>query len=279
METRLIDSVWIWGQDAGSHHAASANKSWKLPGVNKMGPAEGAEYMGISNMCRVVMGGRPEPPFDAESEKLSGIDRVVWSAIGDAGSVRNNHKTDLEDLLSQARRHTNITGAILDDFFLNPEGGKGKLARAGLEEIKSMREKLHGFSSRKLDLWVVWYKKGLDSPVADYLEQFDVITYWNMRAPAEERELEGDFEKLVRKTPGKRRMTGCYMWNYGEGKPLSVPEIRTQCEKYTRWMREGLSEGIIFCSNCCADLGLEAVEWVREWLGENGSLAIKDVRA
>lgn len=54
---KLKDKLWLWGQDAGSHHAAVGNKSWKLPGENRMGPAEGAAYMGIKNIFRVVMGG------------------------------------------------------------------------------------------------------------------------------------------------------------------------------------------------------------------------------
>lgn len=56
---KLKDKLWLWGQDAGSHHAAVGNKSWKLPGENRMGPAEGAAYMGIKNIFRVVMGGGP----------------------------------------------------------------------------------------------------------------------------------------------------------------------------------------------------------------------------
>ena len=86
---KLKDGLWIWGQDAGSHHAASGNQSWKLPGVNRMGPAEGARFLGVPNICRVVMLGKPEPPFDAESEALSGFGKVIWSIVGDSGCPVN----------------------------------------------------------------------------------------------------------------------------------------------------------------------------------------------
>ena len=265
--TKLKDKFWLWGQDAGSHHAASGNKSWKLPGTNRMGPAEGAAYLGINNMCRVVMCGTPVPRFDAESAKLGGMKQVVWSAIGDSGSVRNNdNQSDLEEVLRQAEKYPNITGAILDDFFT----GNASRARHLPESIIKMRAQLHNFSKRPLDLWVVWYKRGLDFEIDDYLKIFDVITYWNMRASAEFSELDDDIAKVIRRTPGKRRLAGCYMWNYGEGKPLTIPEIQAQCEKYHSWIKKGYIEGIIFCSNCCADLGLEAVEWTRNWIKEAG---------
>ena len=274
---KLQDRFWLWGQDAGSHHAASANKSWKLPGVNKMGPAEGAAYLGIKNVCRVVMGGAPEPPFDAETEKLRFADQVVWSAVGDASSGRygDNH-SDLDEVLRQAAKYPNVTGAVLDDFFQHPDHNGGKVARHSLDSLRGMAERLHGFKARPLALWVVWYKGGLDWPVGDYLGLCDVITYWNMWAAAKFKEIDDDFAKLVAKTPGKRRLAGCYLWNYGEGKPLTIAETRAQCEKYHGWIRDGSIEGVIFCSNCCADLGLEAVAWARDWIKEVGAEEVAD---
>lgn len=35
-------------------------------------------------------------------------------------------------------------------------------------------------------------------------------------------------------------------------------------------IKKGKSEGIIFCSNCCADIGGPAVEWLRGWIREAG---------
>jgi hypothetical protein len=265
---KLKDRLWLWGQDAGSHHSSAGNKTWKLPGENHMGPLEGANYLGIPNMCRVVMGGKPEPPFDLESEKMKNMRQVVWSAIGDSGSVRNNgDQSDLEEVLRQAKKFPNITGAVLDDFFISPAHNNGKVARHSLESIVDMREKLH---RQSLSLWLVWYKRQLEWPVEKYLELFDVISYWNMGASDEFAEIDKDFGKVVDMTPGKRRMLGCYMWNYGQGKPLTLDEIQAQCEKYYNWIKEGKAEGIIFCSNCCADLGLNAVEWVRNWINEVG---------
>ncbi|MCK5845326.1 MAG: hypothetical protein KAG97_11505 [Victivallales bacterium] len=264
--TILKENLWLWGQNAGSHHAASANQSWKLPGVNRMGPVEGAESLGIENICRVVMGGAPEPPFDSDSERMKNMRQVVWSAMGDAGSTRNDEESDLDEVLRQAAKFANVTGAVLDDFFVNPEFNDGKAARLAVDEVRVMRDRLHACPARPLDLWVVSYKRQLDWHVEEYLELFDVISYWNMKASDEFDEIEDDFGKIVAQTLGKRRMLGCYMWNYGAGKPLSFDEIQAQCELYSEIIERGDAEGIIFCSNCCADLGLDAVEWVREWI-------------
>lgn len=266
---KLKECFWIWGQDAMSHQRAAGNKTWKLPDGNRMDSVAGAEYLGIPNICRVVMCGKPEPPFDAESEKMKHFPRVVWSAMGDSGSARNDKSSDLEEVLRQAKMFPNITGAVLDDFFKHHPQEPEVWARYTVEEIRKMKRRLHS-QDRPLDLWVVWYKRQLAFEIDDYLKEFDVITYWNMRTPAERAAHREDLARMIERTPGKRRLTGCYIWNYGAGKPLTTEELRYECQTYYDLIKKGLSEGIVFCGNCCADLGLEAVEWLRGWIREAG---------
>lgn len=267
---KLKECFWLWGQDTMSHQRALGNAKWKLPDGNQLDPAAGAEYLGIPNVCRVVMCGSPQPPFDDESRKLAAMHKVVWSAIGDSGSTRNDKETDLEEVLRQTKLFPNVKGAVFDDFFghfLQPEE---HWARYSVGDVLKIREKLHNAQNGPLDLWVVWYKRGLEYPIDDYLKAFDVITYWNMETPAEHAELQDDLARMVERTPGKRRLTGCYIWNYGAGRPLTVPEIRFECESFHDMIKKGKSEGIIFCSNCCADIGGPAVEWLRGWIREAG---------
>lgn len=267
---KLKDCFWIWGQDAMSHQRAAGNAKWRLPDGNELEPVEGANYLGIPNMCRVVMCGKPMPPFDAESEKMRGMRKVVWSAIGDSGSKRNDQDTDLDEVLRQAAKYPNVCGAILDDFFGRRTQPVEAWARYPIEAIREMRRRLHAASPRALDFMVVWYKRQLEDPIDDYLQEFDVITYWNMLTPAEQDALPENLARMVERTPGKRRMTGCYIWNYGEGKPLSVEELKFECETFYQLIKSGQSEGIIFCSNCCADIGGPAVDWLRGWIKEAG---------
>ena len=113
--TKLRDKFWLWGQNIGVHHTCYNN----LPGVNRMDSAEGSRFFGIPNCCRVAMVNGPFPPFDAESEKIKDCKQVVWSAVGAGGLTQHNDdKSDLEEAMRQAAIYPNISGVVLDDFFM-----------------------------------------------------------------------------------------------------------------------------------------------------------------
>lgn len=233
-----------------------------------MDSTEGAEYLGIPNCCRVVMQDKPAPPFDQESEKLAGFEQVVWSSVGAGSTTRHKvNQSDLDEVLRQAEMHSNVTGAVLDDFFPSAEDfdTNGERARHTVESIRSMRDRLHDFPGRKLDLWLVWYDYQLDFAVEDYVALCDVVTLWTWEG-SKLVDLDENIKNFVEKTPGKRRLAGCYMWNYGERQPLSNEEMQFQLDRYAYWINEGVLEGIVFCSNCIADIGLEAVELTRKWI-------------
>ena len=235
-----------------------------------MTPAEGAKFFGIKNCCRVVMGNNPLPPFDRYSEDLQDMDQVVWSIVGDCDSKRNdNNGGDLDEVIRQAEKFPNVTGGVLDDFF-KPDGS----GRYTLQDITDTRDRLRRFPKRKLDLWMVWYEIQLDFDVEDYLDLCDVITFWTWKG-CELSNLDGNISKFIEKTPGKRHLVGCYMWNYGESKPLSLEQMRFQLDRYYHWLQKGYIDGIVFCSNCIADIGLEAVELTRNWTKEVGDTEIE----
>ncbi|OGV34399.1 MAG: hypothetical protein A2020_04985 [Lentisphaerae bacterium GWF2_45_14] len=268
---KLKDKFWLWGQNVGIHHACG-NGQYNLPGVNQMDSAEGCKFFGIPNCCRVAMGSGPFPPFDAEAEKLKDCKQVVWSAVGAGGLTQHNDdKSDLDEVLRQAAIHPNVTGAVLDDFFKSVEGFKtsGTVARHTVDSIASMRKKLHNFPKRKLDLWMVWYSYQLDYDVADYISLCDVVTLWTWKG-SDLTILDENIRKFIAKTPQKRRLAGCYMWNYGEQKPLSNKEMQDQLDCYYSWIKKGDIEGIVLCSNCIADIDLEAVDITQRWLEKVG---------
>jgi len=261
---KLRDKLWLWGQDAGTHHAYH-NNEWRLPGVNRMGPAEGARHFGLVNCCRVVMSNKPAPPFDSESEKLKNLKRVVWSIVGDGSTTRHmDGANDLEEVLRQARLFPNVCGGILDDFFLD-----NAPPRLSLDQLREVRRRLATGSPRPLELWVVYYARQLARDYRPYLELCDVVSLWTWRA-ADLANLDRNIAALCRMTPGKRRLAGCYLWNYDERKPMSVAQVEFQCTRYLEWIRKGDLDGIIFCSNTLADIGLEAADWVRTWIRQAG---------
>ena len=269
-DSKLKDKFWLWAQNAGSHHGKSGH-SYNLPGKNIMGPREGCDFFGIEKCCRVTMGDfGPFPPFDDEAEKFKDLKEVVWSAIGDSTTKQHNSdQSDIDEVLRIAEMYPNITGAILDDFFHNVEEAGKSIARHSPGSIRNMQEKLHKFRKRRLDLWVVWYTHQLGFDLTDYLGLFDVLTLWTWKG-SDLNELDQNIKKFINKTPNKRHLAGCYMWNYGEKKPLTMDQMKFQLDRYYYWLKKKQIEGIIFCSNCIADIGLETVEYTRKWIYEIG---------
>jgi hypothetical protein len=116
----------------------------------------------------------------------------------------------------------------------------------------------------------VLYNNQLDLAIGPYLEFCDVVTFWTMTG-SQLVDLERNFERFLAVTQTKRRVLGCYLWNYGEKRPMSVDLMRHQCELGLTWLQEGKIEGMIFLASCICDLELEAVEWTRSWIARVGA--------
>lgn len=259
----LRDHVWLWGQTPGSHHASGV---YNLPGTNRMTPAEGCRYFGIPNCCRVAMTAGPVPPFDEETRALSGLDRVVWSLVGAGGVTRNEENGgDLEEVIRQAKMFPNVVGGVMDDFLLTER----RRAIFTPEVLRRMRKRFDEGAGRKMEMWTVYYEREFDIPVEEYLEVFDVITFWTWYGE-NILKLEENLERAFAAAPGKRFLAGCYMWDYGNGRPLTPELMGMQLEIYRKYMHAGKLDGIILCSNCIADIGIQEVEQTREWLREHG---------
>lgn len=252
------DRFWLWGHEAGSHDG-----QYGLPGSSRITPAEAAYYLGIPNLIMVEYHGKPEAPFDQYALALSPLKKVVWSIVG-AGGTQGEEVKHILDLSS---RFPNICGAIMDDFF-NLKREDGSVGTFTPDELAAIRRQL-GEGEHRLDLWVVLYEHQLDLPVGAHLEQCDVVTYWTWWAERL-RDLERNFERAERLAPKCRKVLGCYMWDYGNGKPMPVDLMEHQCELGLKWLEEGRIEGMIFLASCICDLGLEAVEWTRQWIQEVG---------
>jgi hypothetical protein len=54
---------------------------------------------------------------------------------------------------------------------------------------------------------------------------------------------------------------------------MPTAELERQCSLGLRWLRDGRIEGMIFLASCICDLGLDAVEWTRQWIAAQGSAA------
>lgn len=254
----IRDTFWLWGHHAGAH------QGWKLPGISGVGLVEGGKILGIKNICRVVFKSIPQPPFDQETLDLAThFDKIVWSIIGDSSSQRNDSgKDDLDEVVRQAKLTPNVVGGIFDDFFFNDRPG----ARASLERTAEIAKKLH---ENSLKLWAVTYDLILKFDNQAYLDLFDIITFWTWKARNLD-QVDANISETIRRAKGKDVYAGCYLFDYGDNRPMDAEVMERYLEKCRQLLHEGMIKGVIVCSNCVLGIGLEAEECLIRWLEAHG---------
>lgn len=271
---KLRDKLFVWGQDPGTHHEVG----WNLPGINGMTPAEGCKYFGIKNCARVVMCNKPEPPYDGDMEKLADIDQVMWSITGDEYSHRTTTPYgELDEVLRLAEKYPKIVGGILDDFWNDYRMNLGIYTP---ELVAEIHQKLHNAKNKPLDLYGVIYDWIVSSEernprLIPYLEHLDVATLWTWYGE-NLKDLEKNLSWLEEHAPGKRFGVGLYMWDYGNSKPYTREQVEYQLCVFQKWLLEKRIDIVFVCSNCTMDVGIEAVDWTRDWVARVGDLEIPD---
>lgn len=262
----LRDRLWLWGQTPGTHHMGAGYQNlYGCPGTNRMTPFEGAIYFGIPNMCRVVSMGQPTLPYDQEALAIGSLDKVVWSVIGQFDPGRGEGADDVNEILRLARKYPNVVGGVMDDFMNEQVMNRYPPAR-----LKEIRERLNGEIDRRLELWTVIYTHELIDTAVPFLNECDAASLWTWHAK-DLLYLDDSFARLRELFgPDKPVYAGCYMWDYGGHLPMPLDLMELQLETYRRWINEGKIEGIIFCSNCIADIDLKAVDFTRDYIKEHG---------
>lgn len=253
---RIRDACWLWGHEPGSH-----NMDWGLPAPSRITPVEAACYLNIPNLIMVRYGTAPLPLDAQYLVPFRTMRHMVWSVVGAGGT---HQQGELDRVLAVCRQMSSTVGVIMDDFF---HGKPPDYAVLSLPELQALRGKL-AEGGQPLELWVVLYAHQLDRPVGNHLALCDKVTFWTWEARDVDH-LERNFARFERLVPeGKRRVLGCYMWDYGQKRPMPLDRMKRQCELGLRWLTEGRIAGLIFLASCICDLGLETVEWTRGWLSE-----------
>jgi hypothetical protein len=258
------DRLWLWGHDAGSH-----NDGWGLPGPSRITPAEAAFYMDIPNLIMVRYKGRPPLPLDQFAIPLQALQQVVWSAVGAHGQSDEEERSHV---LNLAGRHPNVTGVMLDDFFVDKPKSAEEVAALSLDKLRELHGRLAG-GRRRLDLWAVLYEHQLDPTLAPFLQLLDVVSLWAWDAE-KVRNISERLGQLEALAPSSGKLLGCYMWDYGRKSPMPLDVLRDLYGLGLDWLRQGRIEGMIFLASCICDLELEAVEWTREWIAKIGDESI-----
>lgn len=195
------------------------------------------------------------------------LNEVAWECYN-AG----NDPQVIEPLIQEAGDFQNITGVVFDDFQRQCNEQKEKVP---LQNMWAIRERLHNNEIRPLNMWMVLYTHefGLDvekdKVFQNYIDPFDGIIMWTWKekdVPL----IPEKYEVFKRMTAGKRRMFGCYLYNFGEDKQATGAAVKWQLDWYREKILAGEAEGVVLHTNTMADLDYEAYDAACEWMEQHG---------
>ena len=80
------------------------------------------------------------------------------------------------------------------------------------------------------------------------------------------------FQKYkLKSTPDKKRLMGCYLYNFGKEKEAQAEMVRYQLDHNLELMKQGLLDGIVLHNNSMGGFDLSAYKAAKEWVGEHGN--------
>ena len=290
--TTVRDRLWIFSVLAGGDNQSLERGN--VLGGSRMTPAEGAFWLNVPNLLLIRSSDEPPLPssqgpraktsFEQYAIAFQPLDRVVWSVVGSGGK---GGMSELDPVLDLARKFPNFTGIYLDDFIIDAKRqADGRVVgRPAIqpEELRRARQQMKAVG-RPMDIWVTLYTheinparkiaspafRGCDPPLADFLDQFDVLTLWTWNSdelPMLEENLVA-LEKIAPKTA--RIALGMYIWDFHNRKPVPVELMQLQCELGRKWLKEKRIHEMIFLANTVLDVGLPSAEFSRQWIAKVG---------
>ncbi len=273
------DKFWMWG-----HIPGSLDHQFNIPGESRMTPAEAATYFNLPNIIMVeiyastwnpatkkleVDTGKwlPLPPYDPWMISFRPFKRVVWSVLWGGGMKKKEKLAMVRKELSP--KYPNLTGVQMDDFMQLGWSGRWHGALPP-DDLDYMQHELKE-EGRKLDLWGTFYVDAypLEEYLLPYLDRVDVAHWWTWEGK-NLAQYEDNFRKVEKLSPKLRKVIGCFMWDFGGGKPMPISVMEKHCQMGLKMLHEGRIEGMIFFGSPICDLNLETVEWTRNWIREVG---------
>lgn len=255
---KLRDRFWLWGHPEGRYNHEYGNEK-----ESRMTPLEGILYLGGRNTFMVPVG--VDVNRRQYNKSFRPLQRVGWDVTG-AGEDPDV----VNVLIDESREFPNISAAVFDDFVSG-----GRYRQLPLENLYEVNRRLHEDGPRPLDMWMVLYTRefGLDA-AADaefrpYIDPFDGIIMWTW----EERDIalfEEKYRIFKEMTKNKRRMFGCYLYNFGERRQATAKAVLWQLDRYRELLYAGEAEGVVLHTNTMADLDYEAYDAAQEWMDLHG---------
>lgn len=252
----LLDHLWNWGHLEGSHNLCTGLQC-------TMTPEEFAEAYGIKNAFLVSYGGNIQPPFHDMAKRLSGLNQIKWSVLGDASTpLPDDELGNTKDILEVLEVAPNISGGIVDDFFHEP-----RMSIYTPDVLLKIRQTMN---AKNRDFWCVLYEHQLDLDLQKYLGSFDGVTFWLWNSDSI-KELDSYLEKIFKLVGDKPLMLGVYLWDYGGQKDMDPALFEIQIKRYFELIQAHRIQGVIFCSGCIGDADLETNRILKKYIAEYGS--------
>jgi hypothetical protein len=251
---KLRDKFWLWGHPEGRY-----NNEYGNTGISRMTPMEACLYLGVRNTFMVTV--QRDVNRRQYNKSFKTLRQVGWEAF-DMGGV--------EELIKEAADFPNIGCVVYDDFVW-----KNKKAALSSDSLHAVRERLHNNEVRPLDMWMVLYthefgvNREADVAFKNYTQAFDGVIMWTWRE-CDVPLIPEKYEAFKILTENRRRMFGCYLWNFGEEKPATGAAVKWQLDWYREKLYANEAEGVVLHTNTMADLDLEAYDVACAWMDQHG---------
>ena len=195
-------------------------------------------YFGAENAVFMNSTNSMENLRDSLFDRLSACRKVI------CGLEHGCYAAAAERLSEFSLRHSNIYGAVIDDF-LDESGVDYQGPSAGMtpEELKEIYLALKKYNP-SLKLYVVRYTRQNPDVLVPYLEYFDGLSLWVWHSTRDFWEASyHDMITLYRTLYRKPIMQGVFIHHYGfcnnEQPPMSPDLMNIQCERIGEELRRG----------------------------------------
>jgi len=254
---KIKDRFWLWGHPEGRYNNEYGNNK-----ISRMTPAEGCAYLGVNNVFMVPVG--VDVDRRSYNKSFRRLNKVGWEI--DAAGL---DPTVVEKVIAEAKEFPNIDTCVLDDFQTLRKDGK-----ANVDSLWAARERLHNNEVRPLDMWMVLYTHEFgvdaekDAQFREFVAPFDGIIMWNWWEKNVS-QIPEKWEIFKDLTKDRRRMFGCYLWDFGGQKEATREAVLWQLDWYREKIIAGEAEGVVLHTNTMADLDYDAYDAVLEWMAQH----------
>ncbi len=251
---KIRDHLWIWGHPENSLHHL-----FGLEHESHVTPIDGIHELGARNLFYIPMGRKVDRnALSAEMQKE--CNRFGWS-------IENPEM--LAELLPLKADNPSLGILIFDDFFRTEEN-ENSIDHYSIESLVDFRKKINAAG---MELWAVFYERDIEFDLTPFLTCFDGMTFWFWSQPTIE-QYESTIVRFIEKTPGLKRMVGCYLYDFGREKSADPKLVERELNRDMDFIRDGKIDGVILHTNAVGGYGEPGYDAAIKWVAENGDKEI-----